>query len=197
MKNFEVFEAIKWFYLHELELFKLEKKEELTDEENLHYLKLNSKMMSTLRLLQKELIKPCKEILDLMIYRLKFLNNIFDKRIADLKMNKKEITKERSKGKYGWNHLDFIEKAIPRMKKNLKSLKKASTYSELKVAVDIMVNEIHYGYPIIKHITRHLTNMETATNKKEKADAFSKELVKLRNKMRKERIKEKDWVWER
>jgi len=179
MRNFEILDALRWFYEHELELFNLEKKDEKTDEENIKYLQLSSQMKKSLTVLQKGLKQPCKEIYEKMETRLEAMLEILAERNARLGTQEEE-----------GNHILFLRKAIPRAKKNLERLADAKTIPELKVAVDIIVNEFHWGFPMIKHITRHIgAALDMDEEEKDQFRTLTLEIKKLRDELFKKRKK--------
>lgn len=156
----ETLGAIKWFYENELVLYELENKPELTDAENVKCLRLRSEMMGKLRLLQEHLPKPFEEIIELMRSRIVFIENIL--------------------GRADCNHAQFLRAAVPRMEAHLQRLRNVQEYGELKVAVDTIVNEFHWGWPLVSHITRHVVYDVTVDERKQ-AVFLAKEICILRD----------------
>jgi len=143
----------------------LEIEDELTDEQNVKMLRLSTKMMEVLRLLQKALPEPFREIIGLMESRLAYI----------------EVELERGDS----NHAQFLRASIPRMWTHLNRLNGARDYGGLKVAVDTVVNELHWGFPMVSHITRAFVGgvkKEERARTKE-AIGLAAEICRLRDKL--------------
>jgi len=131
---------IKWFYQHEWFYSELRDEEYRRDTRNVAFLVVKTELMKRLTRLQKNLVEPAKEVVE---------------------WQKERLVKVRERRERGEDtlvgHVMSLERNIPRITREIEELTEAEGLENLLVAVDTVINEIHYAYPFIKHVANVLS----------------------------------------
>ena len=130
---------IKWFYEHEWFYSELRDEEYRRDTRNIAFYVIKTELMKRLKRLQRNLVEPASEIVEWQKERLP-------------KLRKRVVEEHTLAG-----HIMTLERNIPRITREIEDLRGAEELEDLLIAVDTVINELHYAYPLVKHIANILS----------------------------------------